>query len=69
MSKKILAAGIVRDIEFSDQESAQRYLSLYARGAYQVLNWVDYPDGSCIVRVVLQYNNSPLIPLISEVHP
>ena len=65
MSKKLLAAGIVRDIEFDSEESLAMYiarLNLFLTKFY-ILDKHIRDDGTVIIRIVTQYNNSDLIQL------
>lgn len=64
-SKQLLAAGIVRDLEFRCQEVFEVYLhSLdHQKKLYKVLDIFTRDDGSMIVRIVQQYNDSELIRL------
>jgi len=66
--KVILAGGYVRDILFADEACLQRHLeSLQLRAIqYKILDRTDRDDGQVIVRIVQQYNNSPLIQLYED---
>ena len=65
--KKVLAAGIVRDIRFATREDMELYLYQlrHKKQLYAVLETVERPDGTVLVRIVQQYNQSPLIELYS----
>ena len=65
MSKKILAAGIVRDLEFDSQESLDKYINRFELfcARYEILDKFIRDDGSVIARIVTQYNDSDLIKL------
>ena len=62
-TKEILAAGIVRDIRFCSSYALQVYLyGLDQNGTtYQLLKEEKEENGSIIVRIVQQYNASPMI--------
>lgn len=65
MSKKLLAAGIVRDIEFDSEDSLSTYiarLNLFLT-EFDILDKYIRDDGTVIIRIVTQYNNSDLIQL------
>ena len=64
-AKELLAAGIVRDIAFISEYALEIYLySLDHREVvYEILEKFTRDDGSVIIRIVQQYNNSPLIQL------
>lgn len=65
MGKKLLAAGIVRDIEFVSQYALDLYLN------YNQSKWPDFKildrftraDGSVVIRLLTPYNNTELIEL------
>ena len=63
--KEVLAAGIVWDIVFVSEYALEIYLySLDHREVvYKILDKFVRDDGSVIVRIVKQYNSSPLIQL------
>lgn len=67
--KTILAAGYVRDILFVNQEAVDLYLLKLQHDLYEfkVLDKFTRDDGSVIIRIVQQYNNSPLINLYDNV--
>ena len=64
-SKKILAAGIVRDIRFANSDFADEYLyRLDHRGfTYKVLQSCRCDNGTVILRVLQRYNDCDLIEL------
>ena len=64
-SKTILAAGIVRDIEFNSASSADLYLNKlrYNLVAYKILDSLNRSDGTVILRILTSYNNNDLIEL------
>lgn len=61
--KIVLAAGVVQDLLFKDEEFLQIYLrNLDDRCVqHKVLEALRREDGSIIIRIVKQYNNSDLI--------
>lgn len=63
--KSLLAAGIVRDIEFRSKDVFDLYLYDldHRKAVYQVLDTYVRDDGSMIVRILQQYNNVDLIQL------
>lgn len=65
MSRELLAAGIVRDIKFDSKDSMERYFIKLQHNfvVYKILDTYTRSDGSVIVRVLQQYNSSPLIEL------
>lgn len=67
-TKEVLAAGIVRDIEFISQYALDVYLSgLDQRKVnYKVLETFERIDGLVRIRIIQQYNNSPLIKLYND---
>lgn len=67
-TKEVLAAGIVRDIEFISHYAMEVYLSgLDQRKVnYKVLETYESPVGVTRIRIIQQYNNSPLIKLYNE---
>ena len=67
--KTILAAGYVRDILFINQDAVDVYLHKLQHDLYEfkVLDKFTRDDGSVIIRIVQQYNNSPLISLYDNV--
>lgn len=64
-AKLLLAAGIVRDIEFRDQECLDLYIYAleHKKVLFKILDQYNRKDGSIIIRIVQQYNDSPLIQL------
>ena len=67
-TKEVLAAGIVRDIEFVSHYAMEVYLSdLDQRKVnYKVLKTFERYDGVTRIRIIQQYNNSPLIKLNND---
>lgn len=67
-TKEILAAGIVQDIQFCSQYARDMYFYGLERGnvTHKVLETFEREDGSVIIRIVKQYNGSPLIQLYKE---
>ena len=65
MSKRLLAAGIVRDLEFDSMDSLEVYLYQLQHKCidYKSLETFERSDGSVIVRLLCQYNNADLIEL------
>lgn len=65
MRKRLLAAGIVRDIEFPSQGALDLYVASLAGKwvEYKILDILNRPDGSVIIRILQQYNNADLIQL------
>ena len=64
MSKRLLAAGYVRDLMFDCSDSLEIYLyQLDKRFHYKILDKFVRDDGSVIIRILQQYNASPLIQL------
>ena len=65
MKKTILAAGIVRDIEFSSHFVAEGYLDSLCSKYYdfKILDRYDRSDGTVILRILTQYNDCDLIEL------
>lgn len=63
--KKILAAGIVRDIEFCSKYYADTYLKLLPGKVFdfKLLDRFERSNGTVIIRIVTPYNNSHLIEL------
>ena len=64
-TKEILAAGIIRDIEFISHYAMKVYLSGLdqKKTNYKVLETFEQADGVTRIRIIQQYNNSPLIKL------
>ncbi len=67
--KTVLAAGIARDLLFCSKDALELYLyKLDHDGVeYKILDEFYREDGSVIVRIVQQYNFSPLINLYDNV--
>lgn len=65
MRKRLLAAGIVRDLEFDSAESLEIYIYFLDRKKlqYKILDKFTRDDGSIIIRIVCQYNSADLIRL------
>lgn len=65
MIKTLLAAGVVRDYEFMSMEDLELHLySLDHRKVnYRILETYQRHDGTVLVRILQQYNNSDLIQL------
>ena len=65
MSKILLAAGLVRDFEFSSAMELINYVNrLDRRGVqWEELDRFVRPDGTVIIRILSQYNNADLIQL------
>ena len=66
--KETLAAGYIRDILFRTGDDCQVYIyDLDHRHVdYKILETTARDDGSVIIRILQQYNNSPLIQLFDE---
>lgn len=64
-SKRLLAAGYLRDIEFDCQDSLDLYLYALDHKClqYRILDKYVRSDGSIIIRILQQYNNADLIQL------
>ena len=65
MSKRLLAAGIVRDIEFVSQYALDVYLSVNMNKweNFKILDQFTRADGSVVIRLLTPYNNTELIEL------
>lgn len=65
MAKKLLAVGYVRDLEFNNQDALDLYLYAldHKKLQHKILDKFDRTDGSIIIRILQQYNNTPLIQL------
>ena len=65
MSKKILAGGIVRDIEFVSQYALDVYLNFNKSkwSDFKILDQFTRADGSVVIRLLTPYNNTELIEL------
>ena len=63
MAKRLLAAGIVRDLEFDSRDRLYLYLyELEHRSIqFKILRTDTRPDGTLVVRIVQQYNQADLI--------
>lgn len=60
--KKVVAAGIDRVLEFDTLEEADRYLdALRVKGAEYRVMWREAVGPKTRMRVIEQYNKSPLI--------
>lgn len=68
MSKQLLAAGIVRDLAFLNRDALDLYLYRLDHNEviYQIFERWNRPDGTVVIRIVQQYNSSPLIQLYEE---
>lgn len=68
MAKELLAAGYVRDILFRDNSEYELYVYKldHRKIQYKILDSTVREDGSVIIRILQQYNNSPLIQLYDE---
>lgn len=66
--KEILAAGYIRDILFETVEDMEQYLDNleHRKQLYKVLQTYEREDRSVIIRILQQYNNSPLIQLFND---
>lgn len=65
MSKKLLAAGIVKDYLFDTVEEMENYIDKLKADYKEskVLETYERSDRSVIIRVSVQYNSTPLIQL------
>lgn len=65
MIKTLLSAGIVRDYEFMSMEDFEVHLYAldHRKVNYRILETYQRPDGTVLVRILQQYNNSDLIQL------
>lgn len=65
MIRELLAAGILRDMRFRCMDDFECYLyGLDHRGVvYKVIETVERPDQTVLVRILQQYNSSDLIQL------
>lgn len=66
--KEVLAAGIVRDLRFCCKDAVDLYTYRLDHNCvlYKIIQRCDQADGSVLIRIVHQYNNSPLIHLFEE---
>ena len=62
-AKTLLAAGIVRDLEFRNSEAFELYIYSLSRknAVFKILDKFTRDDGSIIIRILQQYNNAELI--------
>lgn len=62
-NKEVLAAGVIQDLLFRCEDCLEIYLYEldHRYTAYKVLEKLRRDDGSVIIRIVKQYNNSELI--------
>ncbi len=67
-AKELLAAGYVRDILFRDNSEYELYVYKldHRHMQYKILDSLVRDDGSVIIRILQQYNNTPLIRLFDE---
>lgn len=65
MSKRLLAAGIVRDLEFDSMERLELYLYQLERRCieHKVIETFERADGFVISRILMQFGGVPLIEL------
>ena len=65
MSKRLLAAGIVRDIEFISEYALSVYLECNKNkwSDYKILDRFARSDGTVVIRLLTPYNNTELIEL------
>ena len=65
MGKRLLAAGIVRDIEFVSQYALDVFLNSNHSKWYdfKILDQFTRADGSVVIRLLTPYNNTRLIEL------
>ena len=63
--KTLLAGGILRDIEFLTKFDYEIFIDTLNRQHrhYEILDKLDRPSGSVIVRILTQYNAADLIQL------
>lgn len=68
MGKRLLAAGIVRDIEFVSQYALDVYLSVNRNkwSDFKILDQFTRADGSVVIRLLTPYNNTELIELYED---
>lgn len=62
-TKKLLAAGILRDLQFVNADAFEIYLYHLDQKMifYEILDKFTRDDGSVIIRIVTSYNHSPII--------
>ena len=62
---QLLSAGIVRDLQLASMADLDLYLSRLdgRKIRYEVLQTFEREDGSVIIRIVQQYNDSDMIQL------
>lgn len=67
-AKELLAAGYIRDIRFRDNSEYELYICKLdnRHTEYKILESYVQEDGKVIIRILQQYNNSPLIQLFDE---
>ena len=67
--KRIIAAGIVRVLEFDRADAAEAYLVdlAWKKIRYQVNYREDLEDGRVLMNITTAYNNSALIERIKEI--
>ena len=67
MSKRVLAAGIVRDFEFDCMESLELYLyQLQHRCiSYKIIETFERYDNSVVARILMKFGNYPLVELFN----
>ena len=65
--KELLAAGLVKDYRFINQEEYELYIYelQHKKIVYQILEKVDRKDGTVLLRISVGYNRTPLIELYS----
>lgn len=63
--KELLAAGLVKDYRFLNQEEYDLYIYdlEHKKMRYQILESVTRKDGTVLIRISLGYNQTPLIQL------
>ena len=63
--KELLAAGIVRDIRFRDVAAYNDYMKrlIMALQEHELLERCICDDGTVLARILVQYNDTPLIKL------
>ena len=65
MSKKLLAAGLLRDFEFGSMSELEEFLDSLAIRCYpyKVIETFERSDGTVLVRILSQFLNCDLIEL------